>query len=151
MAVSEVEVLYLVVIDADYIAIRIIAEQLLHLARAAALYLRHEQAAVVAEGGRNAVYSFAAAHALLVVGVARRGVVAGKALDPLYLPLDCKSRGGAMAPLLCKFLFSVIVCLSASRTIPARVLYAKNDPFLPEPRLDLRLQTSILRNTPPAN
>ena len=60
MAVSEVEVLCPVVIDADYIAIRIIAEQLLHLARAAALHLRHEQATVVAEGGRNAVYSFAA-------------------------------------------------------------------------------------------
>ena len=76
MAVSEVEVLYLVVIDADYIAIRIIAEQLLHLARSAALHLRHEQATVVAEGGRNAVYRFAAAHALLVVGIARGGIVA---------------------------------------------------------------------------
>ena len=71
LAVSEVEVLCSVVIDADYIVIRIIAEKLLHLARSAALHLRHEQATVVAEGGRNAVYSFAAAHALLVVGIAR--------------------------------------------------------------------------------
>ena len=86
MAVSEVEVLCSVVIDADYIAVRIIAEQLLHLARAAALHLRHEQAAVVAEGGGYAVYGFTAAHALLVVGVARRGVVAGKALQTLALP-----------------------------------------------------------------
>ncbi len=103
------------------------------------------------EGGGDVVHRLARTHALLVVGVARCGVVAGEALDPLYLPLDCKSRGGAMAPLLCKFLFSVIVCLSASRTIPARVLYAKTDPFLPELQLNLRLQTSILRNTPPAN
>ena len=86
LAVSEVEVLCSVVIDADYIAVRIIAEQLLHLARAAALHLRHEQAAVVAEGGRNAVYSFAAAHALLVVGVARRCAVAAQALQTLALP-----------------------------------------------------------------
>ena len=86
LAVSEVEVLCSVVIDADYIAVRIIAEQLLHLARAAALHLRHEQAAVVAEGGRNAVYSFAAAHALLVVGVARRCAVARQGLKTLALP-----------------------------------------------------------------
>ena len=151
MAVAEVEILCSVVIYGNKLSAGVVGVELLDLARAAALHLRHQQAAVVVERGRNAVHRFAAAHALLVIGVARRGAVAGKALDPLYLPLDCKSRGGAMAPLLCKFLFSVIVRLSASRTIPARVLYAKNDPFLPEPRLDLRLQISILRNTPPAN
>jgi len=76
LAVAEVIILCSVVIDADYIAVRIIAEQLLHLACAAALHLRHKQAAVVAEGGRNAIYRFAAAHALLVVGIARGGIVA---------------------------------------------------------------------------
>ena len=59
---------------------------MLDLARAAALNLRHEQAAVVAERGRNAVYRFAAAHALLVVGVARRCAVAAQALQTLALP-----------------------------------------------------------------
>ena len=86
MAVAQVIILCSVVIDADYIAVRIIAEQLLHLAYAAALYLRHEQAAVVAEGGRNAVYSFAAAHALLIIGVAGGGIVARQGLEALALP-----------------------------------------------------------------
>ena len=86
MAVSEVEVLCPVVIDADYIAIRIIAEQLLHLARAAALYLRHEQAAVVAERCGDFVYCFARTHSLLIIGIASRGTVAAYTLQPLPLP-----------------------------------------------------------------
>ena len=61
-------------------------EQLLHLARSAALHLRHEQATVVAEGGRNAVYSFAAAHALLIISVTGGCIVAAQALQTLALP-----------------------------------------------------------------
>ena len=38
------------------------------------------------ESGGNAVYSFAAAYALLVVGVARCGAVPGKALQALAFP-----------------------------------------------------------------
>ena len=74
MAVAEIEVLRAVVIDADYVAARIVGVELLHLARAAALHLRHQQAAVVVEGGGDVVHRLARTHALLVVGVARCGV-----------------------------------------------------------------------------
>ena len=49
-----VEVLCPVVIDADYIAVRIIAEQLLHLTCAAALHLRHQQANDTSANGGDA-------------------------------------------------------------------------------------------------
>ena len=86
LAVAEIEVLRAVVIDADYVAARVVGVELLYLACAAALHLRHEQAPVVVESGGNAVYSFAAAYALLVVGVARCGVVPRKALQTLAFP-----------------------------------------------------------------
>ena len=151
MAVAEVEVLRAVVVDGNKLSAGVIGVELLDLARAAALHLRHEQAAVVAEGGGDVVHRLARTHALLVVGIARCGVVAGEALDPLYLPLDCKSRGGAMAPLLCKFSFSVIVCLSTHRTIPAHVLFSGKQPLHPDPQANPHLQAGTHQNTPPTD
>ena len=74
MAVAEVEVLRAVVVDGNKLSAGVIGVELLDLARAAALHLRHEQAAVVAEGGGDVVHRLARTHALLVVGVARCGV-----------------------------------------------------------------------------
>ena len=59
---------------------------MLDLARAAALHLRHEQAAVVAERCGDFVYCFARTHSLLIIGIASRGTVAAYTLQPLPLP-----------------------------------------------------------------
>ena len=86
LPVAHVVVFRAVVVHGDEIAARVIGVELLDLVCAAARYLRHKEAAVIAVVCHGAADGLAGAHALLVVGIARVGAVAGERGETLTLP-----------------------------------------------------------------